>query len=113
MHQSAYANDPDMAELIEQYTQRLPREVAQLRTLLDGGDLESLRRVTHQLKGSGGGYGFNAITELAGKAEASIKQSRPLEQVRSTIDELTSYIRNVSGYEAKRETIDEPERSSH
>lgn len=113
MHQSAFANDSDMVELISEYVRRLPGEVARLRTLLDGGDMDSLRRMTHQLKGSGGGYGFDAITTLAAKAEASLKQAAPLDQVRREIDELVGYMRNVSGYRKEMEASDEPEHSCH
>ena len=51
-----------MKDLVNEYVERLPVEVSKMLTLLESNEIEPLRRVAHQLKGSGGGYGFNQIT---------------------------------------------------
>lgn len=113
MHKSEFANDPDMKELVEEYVHRLPEQVALLTSLLDQGETENLRRVAHQLKGSGGGYGFPQITALAAVADASIKQGADMERVRSEIAQLVAYIRQVSGYNKNLETSNATEAAAH
>jgi signal transduction histidine kinase/DNA-binding response OmpR family regulator len=100
---SEFADDPEMKQLVEEYVGRLPGEVAKLRTMLDAGEIDNLRRVAHQLKGSGGGYGFDQITELASVADQLIKEGAQIGQIRSQIDQLIEYIRKVHGYDATKE----------
>jgi CheY-like chemotaxis protein/HPt (histidine-containing phosphotransfer) domain-containing protein len=105
-YRSELSSDPDMKELIEGYIQRLPVEVAKLTALMESGsEIESLRRIAHQLKGSGGGYGFPRLTELAAVADKSIKQGAAIDQVRKEIDGLIQYIRKIQGYNVAMEAI--------
>ncbi len=66
---SRFADDPDMGQIVQMFVQEMPQRVLQLSNAWDRHDLASLRRLTHQLKGSGGGYGFPTISESAGKVE--------------------------------------------
>jgi HPt (histidine-containing phosphotransfer) domain-containing protein len=92
-----------MKEVIDQFVAELPGHVRKLNDLLEAERLEDLRRLTHQLKGAGGGYGFAGITELAARAEQAIKTKAALDRVRAGVDELVSLIRSVEGYEDHRE----------
>ncbi len=103
--QSRYADDPDMKELIEDYVRRLPVEAARINSLFEGSELESLRRVAHQLKGSGGGYGFSKLTELATALDASIKHGAELDRLRCEVDDLIQYMRQIQGYDVALETM--------
>jgi signal transduction histidine kinase/CheY-like chemotaxis protein/HPt (histidine-containing phosphotransfer) domain-containing protein len=111
--ESEFANDPDMKDLVDEYVQRLPVEVAKMTSLLNSGEIESLRRVAHQLKGSGGGYGFNQITSLAAVADHSIKDGAPIEKLKSEIDSLIEHIRAIRGYEIAKENTNAPEHTNH
>jgi signal transduction histidine kinase/CheY-like chemotaxis protein/HPt (histidine-containing phosphotransfer) domain-containing protein len=113
IYESQFAGDPDMKELVDEYIGRLPIEVSKMASLLAANEIEPLRRVAHQLKGSGGGYGFNKITELAAVADHSIKQSAPLEQLKSEIDSLIAYIRCIRGYDIAKETANATENPNH
>jgi chemotaxis protein histidine kinase CheA len=72
---------------------------------LDEQDVQALRRVVHQLRGSGGGYGFDAISELAASAEAAIASAADLESIKLKIDELTALLQRVEGFDASQATI--------
>jgi response regulator RpfG family c-di-GMP phosphodiesterase len=111
-HQSVYESDPQMKELIEGYIQRLPVEVAKLTELMQTSEIESLRRVVHQLKGSGGGYGFAQLTELAALADKSIKEGAAMEQVRIQVEDLIRYIRAIRGYNRATESLNATARSN-
>ncbi|HMB96489.1 MAG TPA: Hpt domain-containing protein, partial [Tepidisphaeraceae bacterium] len=112
-HESEFATDPEMKDLVDEYVLRLPDEVSKLVELLNEQQMESLRRVAHQLKGSGGGYGFNKITELAAVADQSIKENAPIDRLKTEIDSLISYIRGIRGYDTAKETANASERPNH
>ncbi len=80
---SCYADDPTMHEAIAEFVAMLPRRVALMRKLIGERQLPELRRVVHQLKGAGGGYGFDDMTRLAAQADRTLKQDSPLETSRA------------------------------
>jgi signal transduction histidine kinase/DNA-binding response OmpR family regulator len=80
------------------FVAELPKDVARLAALLQEGDLQQLREVAHRLKGSGGLYGFESITDLAAKLETGLKQQQALEEITKQVDELIQLIRRVEGY---------------
>jgi signal transduction histidine kinase/DNA-binding NarL/FixJ family response regulator/HPt (histidine-containing phosphotransfer) domain-containing protein len=105
---STFAADPKYGKLLERFIARLPERVSKLARLTRVGDLEGLRQCVHQLKGAGHGYGFAAITDLASRAEETIKAQGALESVEAEIHALIGLIRKVEGYDATRETADAP-----
>jgi CheY-like chemotaxis protein len=98
LQKSEFAGDPDMQPLIEEYVRGLPEQVNQLVSLVREGDMKLLQRAVHQLKGSGGGYGFARITQLAAASEQSIKAGNGLERIGEQVDELIKCIQSVQGY---------------
>jgi signal transduction histidine kinase/DNA-binding response OmpR family regulator len=100
---SEFSEDPDMKDLIRQYVEGLPEQVAKLVTLLKQTDLETLRREIHKIKGSGGGYGFSELTDLAARAEKRIRANEALAQITTEVEALVERMRRVEGYEAARE----------
>jgi PAS domain S-box-containing protein len=79
--QSTRANNRLVRLMLVDYIAGLPAHVATLCDSLAAGDLDTLQFHGHQLKGSGGSYGFADITHLAGLVEASIFEHQPIEQV--------------------------------
>ncbi len=92
---SEYADDPDMAELVEQFVEGLPEHLRVIRDSVEASDLEILRRRSHQLKGSAGGYGFPQITQKAAELEKHVKEQADLETLRASVEELTGLLRRV------------------
>lgn len=70
---SIYADDPEMAELVQLFVEEMPERTARLRHAVDAEDLASLTRLAHQLKGAAAGYGFPVIGERAGTIEDRCK----------------------------------------
>lgn len=58
--------DRDLEYLIPEYLEGRRRDVESMRTALADGDFESMRILGHNMKGTGGGYGFDAITVIGG-----------------------------------------------
>ena|SRR5581483_4686376 len=94
---------PILQKLLAQYIENLPRHVANITQAVENADLLELKRLLHQLKGSGASYGFPQITQLARTAEAAVIESAPLEQVIVDVQSLIEQVRSVQGYELARE----------
>jgi HPt (histidine-containing phosphotransfer) domain-containing protein len=92
-----------MREVIEEFVGRLPGQVFTIRRLLEENNLDELRRQVHQMKGAGGGYGFNDITTLAAKAEMAVKEGGTLERIATEVESLVQLVRRVQGYDAANE----------
>lgn len=69
---SQYADDPEMAELIDGFIESLRETTGILRDDLVKNELTHLGRMAHQLKGAGAGYGFPLITQLAARVEVRV-----------------------------------------
>jgi signal transduction histidine kinase/CheY-like chemotaxis protein/HPt (histidine-containing phosphotransfer) domain-containing protein len=92
-----------MHRAVQAYIGRLPARVGSLVALLEAGDLEELRRLAHQLKGSGSGFGFPPITQTAARLEAAIKGDRDLQQISGAVNELVEFMRSINGYDRNAE----------
>ncbi|HEX8523566.1 MAG TPA: ATP-binding protein [Tepidisphaeraceae bacterium] len=101
---SDFVNDAAMSELVTQFVEELPQQVAKLSEFLEEHRIDELRRLVHQLKGAGGGFGFAPITTEAAKAEHLIRSSAELSKVERAVRDLIALIRKVEGYQPSRET---------
>jgi len=88
-----------MKKIIVEYIEGLPMEVAKMQEMIDRNDLPSLKRVAHQLRGTGGGYGFDSITDLAADVENAIKEGKDRESVIKHLDLLMDVVRRVEGFD--------------
>ena len=61
--------DPSYEGLVADFVGRLADRVTQLEGAIRAADFEAIRVTAHQLKGSGGGYGYPIITDVAAKLE--------------------------------------------
>lgn len=92
---SLFADDPDYAEILEVFTGKISSRIQALRELFDGGRVEELERLAHQIKGAGGGYGFPGVSEAAHNLETSC-QANDAEQVSARLEELTVYLSRIA-----------------
>ncbi len=61
--------NPDIEELIPEFLQRRHTDIAAISDALKKGDYETIRILGHSMKGSGGGYGFDAISDIGRRLE--------------------------------------------
>ncbi|MDG1360730.1 MAG: Hpt domain-containing protein [Phycisphaerales bacterium] len=66
---SIYENDPDLRNLVVQFVDELDGQVQSIRSACISEDFATLRRISHQLKGAAGGYGFDPIGDCAARLE--------------------------------------------
>jgi HPt (histidine-containing phosphotransfer) domain-containing protein len=93
---SDFADDPEMRELVELFVADMPERVQQMSRLFAGRQIDELKRLTHQLKGAAGGYGFGMISEAAGELEGSIRSQKQVESLRDQVNDLIELCRRVS-----------------
>jgi signal transduction histidine kinase/HPt (histidine-containing phosphotransfer) domain-containing protein len=98
---STLATYPGMAPIIAEFVRDLPGQVSQLQEFLKQQDLEQARRLVHQLRGACGGYGFDAVTDLAAAAEDAIKTAQPQLVISTRINSLIQVIQRIEGFENK------------
>ena len=86
--------DPDIADLIPGFLENRRRDVDKMREALTQGEYETIWVLGHSMKGAGGGYGFDAITEIGGALEQAAN-SADRDGMRKQIDKLSTYLDQV------------------
>ncbi|MCX7966210.1 MAG: Hpt domain-containing protein [Syntrophorhabdaceae bacterium] len=84
----------DLKELIPGYINNRYEDIKKIMTALEHGDYETVRILGHSMKGSGGGYGFDAITEIGRGIEQAAKE-KDGEAIKNKIVELQDYLKRI------------------
>ena len=94
LYSTMLVDEPEMSDLVEKYCTRLPGQVEQFKQALRKGDMDSLRRLAHDLKGAGGGMGFPALTDIAVAIEDRLKQ-QDVNHLDVLVEELESIVQRI------------------
>jgi response regulator RpfG family c-di-GMP phosphodiesterase len=92
--QSQYADDPELADIIGEFVEGLPKTISAMREALANNHHEGLQRLAHQLKGAGGGYGYPQLTDAAKVLEDAAK-AKDAEAARLTLNKLSELCKAV------------------
>jgi signal transduction histidine kinase/DNA-binding NarL/FixJ family response regulator len=83
-----------LEDLVPNYLDKRRKDLPKFTEALAAGDFESLRRLGHNLKGSGGSYGFQALTEIGAAIEASARDHNG-PGIQAKVEELARYLEEV------------------
>lgn len=86
--------DKDLSDLIPGYLARRQEDIAAIRSASASNDFEQVRILGHSMKGSGGGYGFDRITEIGRQIEDAAKDKDPA-RIGRCADELAEYLARI------------------
>jgi len=86
--------EPWLRPVVGGYLEKRRSDVGKLRGALDSGDFATIRTLGHQMMGTGGGYGFDPITEIGSAIEAAALAGDAA-RMRACIDDLDRYLRYV------------------
>jgi HPt (histidine-containing phosphotransfer) domain-containing protein len=86
--------EPDLADLVPLYLERREADIGALEDAVLTGDYATVHILGHSMKGSGGGYGFDGITEIGLRIETAGKTSDP-DAARTAIEDLKAYLQNL------------------
>jgi len=87
-------DDPSFGDIVLQFVDGLKDRLNSMENALRAADFEKLRVAAHQLKGSGGGYGYPVLTENAAVLEKHAK-NQALNDCAQTLNELQSICSRV------------------
>ena len=93
MLHSDFADDPDMAELIDAFVDGLATTIAGIEAALASGRLDELARLAHQVKGAGGSYGFPSLTDAARAVEADVRSGAAADALEAKVEHLAALCR--------------------
>jgi PAS domain S-box-containing protein len=85
---------PKLADRIPAYLQNCRQNVIAMLDALDRGDFETVTILGHQMRGSGGAYGFQAITDI-GAALQQASESADIDASRKWVGDMSSYLDRV------------------
>lgn len=86
--------DDVVIDLIPRYLENRRGDVQALRAAIAQGDFDTIRRLGHSMKGSGGGYGLDAVTDMgrgleeAGKAQDGDAAGQWLEKLEDFLERV-------------------------
>lgn len=97
--------DASFEPLVPKFVTNRKREVVTMQEALAAQDFETVRKVAHGMKGAGGSYGFDRISEMAAAIEQAAKAGdastigRDLPALGSYLDRVKVIYQNVLGKE--------------
>ncbi len=86
--------DEELMDLVPGYLERLLSNIETIRELVDSKDFDQVKVLGHNLKGSGGGYGFDRVSELGAEMEIAARDS-DLEKILDKCDEIVYFVNNL------------------
>jgi len=86
--------DEDLEELIPGFLENRIGDIQVLRDAIAGGDIAKVQSVGHSLKGVGGGYGFDEMSELGGKIEAAARENDAA-RAEELVNQFADYMERV------------------
>jgi HPt (histidine-containing phosphotransfer) domain-containing protein len=84
----------ELADLIPRYLERRHADAVAIEAALLAEDMDTVRMLGHSMKGSGGGYGFNGITDIGLRLEDAGRDG-DAEATRKALADLRAYLENV------------------
>ena len=86
--------DPDLIDLIPDFLTRKRADLEAMRGALSRGDLATIVSVGHKIKGEGGSFGFDTISEIGAALEQSGKKGDRA-SAQQLVSDLSEYLEKV------------------
>jgi len=88
--------DDELLELMLDYQAGLPSLTSRIERMWTSQSLEELKTITHQVKGSAGGYGMPSLSNVAGQLESALRKESSLESIQASFEELIDELQRSS-----------------
>ena len=86
-------DDDEWAEMQEMYINHTTKELVSIMEDIETKSFDSLRTFGHNIKGSGGMYGFNEVTEIGAVIEAAAKDE-DMALIKSNLKNLDLFLKS-------------------
>ena len=91
---SEFCDDEDFRELIEMFIDGIAEKQQILNQVSVTDQQEEIQVLAHQLKGSGAGYGFEELSQIAAELELACKAGDPV-QIAQQKELLSHYLGRI------------------
>jgi HPt (histidine-containing phosphotransfer) domain-containing protein len=86
--------DPDLEDLVPGFLDNRRKDAAALARAAQTGDIKTVRLLGHRMKGDGGGYGFQEISDI-GEALDQAARREDWKVIAEKINALTAFLAHV------------------
>ena len=86
-------DEDEWAEMQEMYINHTSKELVSIMEDFETKSFDSLRTFGHNIKGSGGMYGFNEVTEIGAVIEAAAKDE-DMALIKSNLKDLDLFLKS-------------------
>ena len=86
--------DIDLEDLIPDFIENRHQDVVTIKKMLTQEEFDEIQRIGHSMKGSGGGYGFEEISEIGGRIEVAAREADET-VIAQEAGILTAYLSNL------------------
>ena len=86
-------DEDEWAEMQEMYINHTSKELVSIMEDFETKSFDSLRTFGHNIKGSGGMYGFNEVTEIGAVIETAAKEEN-MDLIKSNLDILDLFLKS-------------------
>lgn len=86
--------DIDLEDLIPGFLANRNKDLDSLKQSLERQDFRAIQSLGHSLKGVGGGYGFERISELGSDIESAARDADP-DRLKELIDAFADFLNRV------------------
>ena len=86
--------DSDLEDLIPGFLENRNLDIKTIYDALARDDYDAIAKLGHSMKGVGGGYGFDTITDIGRSIEQAAKDKNP-QKIKASLSELSDYLEHV------------------
>ncbi len=86
--------DADLEPIIPRFFELRHEDIEAINRNIEKDDYETIMRIGHSLKGVGGGYGFDYVSEIGVAIEKAAKENNT-EDIKRWVNELSTYLEKV------------------
>jgi len=86
--------DSDLEDLIPGFLENRNQDIKSIFDALTRDDYAAIAKLGHTMKGVGGGYGFDAITDIGRSIEQAAGDKNP-QKIKASLNELSDYLERI------------------
>jgi len=86
--------DRDFEDIVEPYLDHIRNDILLMRDYLNDSDFYNIQQICHQIKGSGGSFGFGFITEC-GELLEQAANDKDRDKIKHGLADLEGYLGKI------------------
>ena len=87
-------DDEVVFELVEKYVSMLPALIDEVRQSYEKQNLEKFKALVHDLKSTGGNYGYMVVTKSAARMELCLRENK-MEDIKQILEDMDTIVQQI------------------